>query len=547
MSEVFDYIVVGGGSSGCVAAGRLVKEFGKRVLLLEAGADDNHHLVKMPAGSFKMMFGGGNFVKFHQSAPQPHMGGRCVPIPQGSILGGGSSVNVMVYTRGSRADYARWNDICGSTGRNRGGWGWDDMLPHFKRQEGNQRFSNETHNDDGPLLVSEQPHVVEGAHYFVRTMQRLGVPFSPDFNSGNLTGVGYMQATVRNGERCNAARAFLSPVRADTRLTISFHSKATRILIENGRAVGVEYRDKTGLKQARATAEVILTTGAFVTPKLLMLSGIGPADELRKHGIAIVSDLPGVGRNLQDHMSAFLVGATNGRYGYHQQSSGWRMVRNALQYAAFKNGPVASTGSEAVAWVNIDGDSDEPDFQMYALQLMWPSLVEKVDHGITLMANLMQPKSRGSVTLRSADPDDDPVIDVNWFSHPDDGRRMVKAFHFLRKVMSSQPLASIITREMSPGPQVTSEEDLLEYIRATTISNYHPCSTARMGRADDPMAVLTPDLKVKGVDGLRVMDASAFPQIVSANTNAPTMALADRAIDIMMGLIEAEPEDAMAM
>jgi choline dehydrogenase len=529
MSESYDYIVVGGGSSGCVAAGRLVKDFGMRVLLLEGGSNDDSPLVSMPAGSFKMMFGGGEFIKFHQSEAQPNLGGRSVPIPVGNLLGGGSSVNVMLYARGSRRDYDRWDEICGNAG-----WSWNDLLPHFRRQEGNQRYQNQAHGGDGPLKVSEQPHVVEGSDYFVRTMQGLGVPYSHDFNAGEILGVGYQQATVYRGERCNAARAFIDPVRGNSRLTISFHSRASRIIIENGRAVGVEYADRSGSKRAMASREVILTAGAFVTPKLLMLSGIGPAATLKKHGIKVISDQPGVGQNLMDHHSALLVGATNGPFGYHLQSSGWRMVRNALEYMAFRTGPVASTGSEAMAFVNLDGGPD-PDFQLYALQIMWPSLAPKVDHGITLMANLMTPKSRGSVTLRSSDPADDPLIDVNWLSHPDDERRLIKAFHFLRKVLASHPLNSIVSAEVAPGLDVSSDEAILDYIRRTTVSNYHPCGTARMGRADDVNAVLTPDLRVKGVDGLRVMDASVFPVIVSANTNAPVMAVADRGIDMMMG------------
>jgi len=529
MSEQYDYIVVGGGSAGCVVASRLVREFDARVLLLEAGGNDDSPLVSMPAGSFKMIFGGGEFVRTHQSIPQPALGGRAVSIHQANLLGGGSSVNVMVYTRGSREDYGRWDDICGKAG-----WDWNDILPYFMKHEGNQRFHNATHNGDGPLKVSEQPYVAEGSHYFVRTMQRLGVPFASDFNSGTLYGVGYQQATLNAGKRCNAARAFIDPIRSDPRLKISFRSKATKILIENGRAIGVEFKDKSGVKHAFAKREVILTAGALVTPKLLMLSGIGPAQQLKNHNIPVVSDLPGVGQNLQDHAGVMVVGSTRGAFGYHLQSSGWRMVRNAIQYALFRSGPVSSTGSEAVAFANIGKDSEEPDFQIYSLQMMWPGLVDKEDHGVTLMANLLRPKSRGSITIASANPDDDPLIDFNWMSDPEDRRLFLKAFRYIRNILKTNPLAAIIAKEAAPGANVDTDEDIAEYLRNTVTTNYHPCGTARMGRADDELAVLTPDLRVRGVDGLRVMDASSFPTIISANTNAPTMALADRGVDLMM-------------
>lgn len=528
--DQYDYIVVGGGSAGCVVASRLVNDFNARVLLLEAGQDDDHHLVRMPAGSFKMIFGGGEFVKFHETDAQPHLSGRTVSLPQGNVLGGGSSVNVMAYTRGSRHDYARWDAVSGNTG-----WGWDDLLAHFLRQEGNQRFDNDFHNGDGPLKVSEQPYIVEGAHLFVRTMQRLGVPFTPDFNTGNLHGVGYHQATLHKGERCNAARAFLDPIRKNPRLTIATHARVNRVIVQNGRATGVEYRDRSGTKRARAERETVLTAGALVTPKLLMLSGIGPAKDLADLGIDVVSDQPGVGRNLQDHHSAFLIAGTKGAHGYHGQSSGLAMVRNALQYMLFKSGPVASTGSESMAFLNLDDANADPDFQLYAIQTMWPGIADApLDHGITFMANLMKPKSKGSVRLRSADPDASPIVDMNWLSEPEDQRRFVKGLRLLRHIIRTEPIASIIKAELAPGPAVETDAEILDYIKRTTGSNYHPCGTVRMGAADDREAVLTPDLRVKGVEGLRVMDASMMPNIISCNTNATVMAVADRGVDLMM-------------
>ncbi len=528
--EQFDFIIVGGGSAGCVAASRLVQDYDARVLLLEAGQNDDSRLVKMPAGSFKMIFGGGDFVKFHETGAQTHLGGRTVSLPQGNVLGGGSSVNVMAYTRGSRYDYQRWNEASGNTG-----WAFEDLLPHFLKQEGNQRFHNEFHNGDGPLKVSEQPYIVEGAHMFVRTMQRLGAPFTPDFNTGDLHGVGYHQATLYRGERCSAVRAFLDPIRSHPKLRIATKARATRVLFKDNDAVGVEYRDGTGLQRASAAREVLLTAGALVTPMLLMLSGIGPAAHLAEQGISVISDQPGVGQSLQDHHSAFLIAKTKGAHGYHGQSNGMRMVWNGLQYMLFKSGPVASTGSESMAFLNLDDPDEDPDFQFYAIQTMWPGIANaKLDHGITFMANLMKPKSKGSVRLRSRDPDAPAVVDMNWLSHPDDERRFIKGLRFLRKVTGTDPLASIIAEELAPGPAVTEDGDVLDYIRRTTGSNYHPCGTARMGRPDDRGAVLTPDLRVKGVERLRVLDASMMPNIISCNTNATVMAVADRGIDLMM-------------
>lgn len=528
--EHYDYVVIGGGSAGCVTAGRLVQDFNARVLLFEAGHDDDSHLVRMPAGSFKMIFGGGDFVKFHHTTEQVNLGGRAVSLPQGNVLGGGSSVNVMAYVRGSRCDYQRWDEASGNTG-----WSWDDLLPHFRKQEGNQRFENEFHSGDGPLKVSEQPYIVEGAHMFVRTMQRLGLPFTPDFNTGHLSGVGYHQATLYRGERCSAAHAFIDPIRSHPNLRIATNASATRILTDNNRAVGVEYRDRKGLHEISVNKEVILTAGALITPKLLMLSGIGPADHLAEHGISVISDQPGVGQNLQDHHSAFLIAGTKGAHGYHGQSSGWRMIANAIQYMLFKSGPVSSTGSESMAFLSLNTPSDDPDFQFGAIQTMWPGIADaKLDHGITFLANVLRPKSRGTVRLRSSDPDVPPIVDMNWLTHPDDQRGYIQGIRFLRRVIETEPLASIIAAELAPGPDLNSDSEILDYVRRTTGSNYHPCGTARMGRPDDKDAVLTPDLRVKGVEGVRVFDASMMPTIVSCNTNATVMAVADRGVDLMM-------------
>ena len=529
----YDYIVVGGGSAGCVTTNRLVDKHGARVLLLEAGGEDNHPLIRMPAGFFKFL-NGSPYLTEHESLPQKNLGGRTVSIWQGNVLGGGSSVNAMVYMRGRPADYDHWDKVAGGGA----GWSYADMLPFFKRQEGNQRLNGEAHGIDGPLKVSDPVHISEMSFLYLKTMQAKGVRLVDDFNDGDQRGVGFMQSTTFSRARCSAVRAFLDPVKKNPKLDLQVNAKVTKILFDGKRANGVDYHRQGQLHTARAERAVILTAGAFVTPQLLMLSGIGPGDHLKDHGIDVLVDSPGVGANLHDHHEVPLIATTDRAYGYFGEDRGWRMLVNGLNYLLFKGGPVSSTGVEACAFINpLDPDGD-PTIKLYCVPSIYGDkevLGQEPTHGVTFTSCVLQPKSRGSVRLRSTDPEALPLVDPNYLDHEDDMQVQLAGLRYAREAMAVRPMADTIQKELMPGAEVIDEEALRDHCRATVKTNWHPCGTARIGHADDLMAVLTPDCKVKGVENLRIFDASLMPTVPHGNTNAPTMAVADRAVDLMMG------------
>ncbi len=537
MTEGHDVIVVGGGSSGCVAAARLVSEGGLRVLLLEGGHSHRHPLLDMPPGIFRMI-NGSKFMRYHATEPQEHLGGRSHDIPQANVLGGGSSVNAQVYMRGRPSDYDAWDAQL--RGSNDGAdWSWNAVLRTFRGMEDNNRLNNDLHGVDGPMQVSDPGHVDPMSRWFVQAVQGLGEPFNPDFNGPTQRGVGFYQFMNRHGKRSSAAYAFIAPLIGDTRLDVRLEARAERILIESGRAVGVRWRDKAGEVHESRAGEIVVTTGALVTPTLLMHSGLGPADHLRAHGIEVVADLPGVGANLIDHPEVPMIATASGPHGYFRQGVGWRMIRNGLQFKLFGSGPITSAGVEAGAFVNPGDPEAEPTIQAFCVPIVYldrttRSLVEDT-HGMTITTVLVKPRSRGHVRLRSADPAAMPLVSPNLLKDPADMAAMVAGQRFFLRAFHTAPLASRIKAVAIPDPTHLDDESLAAHCRAFVKTNYHPASTARMGADGDPMAVLDPRLRVRGIEGLRVADMSAVPDINAGNTNAPAMMLGSRCADFIMG------------
>lgn len=531
----YDYIVVGGGSAGCIVAARLVSEGNARVLLLEAGRDEYHPVLKMPAGYMKFL-ASDRFLTMHQTEAQPQLNGRGVIVPQAKVLGGGSTVNAMVYMRGHKQDYADWNQALGHQGID---WSWEALLPHFTAIEDNDHLGAPNHGVGGPMKVSHLGHFSPLSRAYVKTLQGLGIPYTPDFNSGNPSGVGFMQHTIdgQTRQRCSVVDAFINPLRHDARLTLVTGAQVEEVLFDGTCASGVRYRQDGQPQQARASCEVILAAGAYQTPKLLMLSGIGPQEQLKQHGIAVRHALPGVGKNLQDHYEVPVVASTRGAFGYYGQDRGWPMVKAGLQYLLFKSGPVTTTGVETCAFFDPLDFTATPTIQMFCVPTVYLDrdvMGADPGDGVTVNSLLLRPKATGEVTLRDNNASSLPVIDTQIFGHPDDLARTLAGFRFARQVLAAAPIREMVDQEIFPGAEVTSDDAISAHCRRMVKTGYHPVGTCRMGHDDDPLAVLHDDLRVRGVQRLRVVDASMMPNIISGNTNAVVMAVAHRAAQLVL-------------
>ena len=522
----FDHIIVGGGSAGCVVAHRLVHA-GRSVLLLEAGPGDAHAFVRTPATFVRVIGTHRSFV--YESEPEAGAAGRKLFIPQGRMLGGGSSLNAMVYVRGQPQDYDDW------AAQGCIGWAWSDVLPVFRRAEANERLSGPLHGTDGPLTVSDARHRHPLSLAFVRAAQEAGHPYNHDFNGAAQAGVGFYQTTTIDGRRGSTAQTYLRAVRGHRNLEVVTGATATRVDIADRRARGVTFQRADGTAQrASARASVILTAGALATPKLLMLSGVGPADHLSEIGIAAIVDSPGVGANFQDHLEVGVYGRTRAAMSMLGHDRGWRALRHGAEYALFRSGLLASTVVESGGFFDTTG-AGRPDVQFHVL----PVLVGDVErapfegHGISLNPCYLRPKARGRVTLRSADPSTPIHLTTNALSERDDVDTLIRGVRLARRILRQPSLARLIERELAPGESKEIDDDALEaHVRNHAKTVYHPAGTCRM--SGDAHAPLDPQLAVRGVEGLFVGDASAMPTLISGNTNAPVIMIAERCADFVL-------------
>jgi choline dehydrogenase len=531
----FDFIIVGGGSAASVAASRLVSQFGYRVLIIERGPRSTNPIMSMPAGYMKYL-AKDTWLEMHRTVPQPQLGGRAPIVPVAKALGGGSAVNAMVYMRGQKEDYDGW---AAGLGGNGGDWSYEDLLPHFTGLENNRRFNNRYHGIEGRLRVSDPGHITSTTEDFLLAAQGLGHGYNPDFNGERQNGVGIMQHTYgqwgRYKSRSSAKRAFLDPLRRDRRLTIVTEARVDRIIIENGKAVGVAYSRDGDPHEVHAGREVLVAAGTYNSAKLLMLSGIGPADHLDDFQIPVLADLPGVGSNLQDHHEVPIIATTKAKSGYFGQDRGWPMLRNGLQYLLFNSGPVTTTGIEACLFYDPDG-GERPTIQLYCAPIVYQDRdvsKAKPSWGVTFTSCLLRPKARGTVRLRSADPAAQPLVDPNFFGDPEDLRLTLASMRHARKLLETEPFLSKIKEEILPGRTVTDLAGLTRFAQETVKTNYHPSGSLKMGRDDDPMAVVNARLQVRGIENLRVIDCSIIPAIPSANTNAIALTIGSKAAQMI--------------
>jgi len=525
---ICDYIVVGAGSAGCVLANRLSADGRHGVLLLEAGPPDRYPWIHIPIGYAKTMFHPVYNWGFY-TEPEPGMHQRKVYWPRGRGLGGSSSINGLVFVRGQPEDYDGW------MAQGNRGWGWNDVLPYFRRSEDNARGANELHGAGGPLRASDIPEPHELVDAFIRGAGEIGIPRNDDFNGPTQEGAGYYQLTTRNGLRCSTAVAYLKPARSRPNLRVETGAHACRVVFEGTRAVGVVYRRGGREHEVRAAREVVLCAGALQSPQLLQLSGVGPAELLRAHGIDVVHALPGVGTNLQDHLQARLMfRCTKPITTNDDLASVSRRIGMGLRWLLRRSGPLAIGINQGGLFARVLPESTRPDVQFHFGTLS-AELAGAKPHdfpGFTMSVCQLRPTSRGTVTIGSNDPLAAPALRPNYLSTELDCATMVEGAKLARRIAATPAMQAYVAGEYRPGPAASSDDDLLDFVRRYGATVFHPVGTCRMGA--DPQAVVDDRLRVHGVAGLRVVDASIMPSIVSGNTNWPTVMIAEKASDMIL-------------
>jgi choline dehydrogenase-like flavoprotein len=531
MADTFDYIVVGAGTAGCVLAARLSEDRKSTVCLVEAGGEDRHPFIHIPAAVGAAIARPALNWRF-MTAPQPALNGRRIPLPRGRVIGGSGSINGMVYFRGHPKDYEDW------VAMGNPGWSYREVLPYFIRSESNDSYAGSPyHAHDGPIRVSHIPRTNPMIPAFLEAMRSLGFKRCDDFNGPDPEGYGPRQGTIRDGRRDSTAAAYLRPARSRDNLTVLTDALATRVIVENRRAMGVEIQRGGETKRLNARREVVISAGSVQSPQILLLSGIGEAAALRALGIEVMHHLPGVGANYHDHLAAgVLMEMSNSEsYGISLRAAPRGFV-NLLEYALFRRGPLASNVFEANAFIRSTDGLDRPDLQIvFQPARRNPGTFPfPLGHGFALSVVNLYPKSRGRVWLADPNPRTPPVVDPNILGEASDLAPTVRGLELSRRIIAAQPFARYRAVEVQPGPQVQGAEGLSEYVRRVAATVHHPVGSCRMGR--DANAVVDPELRVHGMAGLRVVDASVFPSVVGGNTNAVVVMVAEKAADLMRGL-----------